>query len=116
MMLAHYHGNIFNSSEIGRSLNLPYKTVRQYTDILTSTLMLRQLQPWFENISKRQVKSPKIYFRDSGLYHTLLGLPSHGSLLSHPKTLIATSSFPLEFFFFPSLHRAFYTLLYEVCG
>ena len=61
-MLTHYHGTIFNASEIGRSLNLSYKTVQQYVDILTDTLMVRQLKPWHANISKRQVKSPKIYF------------------------------------------------------
>ena len=95
-MLAHYHGNIFNASEIGRSLNLSYKTVRQYTDILTSTLMMRQLQPWFVNISKRQVKSPKIYFRDSGIYHSLLDIENTSSLLKHPKLGSSWEGFALE--------------------
>ena len=72
LMLAHYHGQILNASEIGRSLSISYHTVKRYIDILTSTFMLRTLQPWFENISKRQVKSPKIYFKDSGILHTLL--------------------------------------------
>jgi hypothetical protein len=96
MMLAHYHGNIFNASEIGKSLQLSYKTIQNYTDILTSTFMVRQLQPWFENISKRQVKSPKIYFRDSGLFHILLGLEQHSSLLTHPKLGASWEGFALE--------------------
>lgn len=96
MMLTHNHGNIFNSSELGRSLNLSHKSIRYYVDILTSTLMVRQLQPWFENISKRQVKSPKIYFRDSGIFHSLLGLESQSSLLTHPKLGSSWEGFALE--------------------
>lgn len=96
MMLTHYHGCIYNASEIGRSLNLSSKKVREYTDILTNTLMVRQLQPWFENISKRQVKSPKVYFRDSGLFHTLLGIESDASLLTHPKLGNSWEGFALE--------------------
>lgn len=96
MMLTHYHGNIFNASEIGRSMDLSYKTIRYYTDILTSTLMIRQLQPWFENISKRQVKSPKIFFRDSGIYHTLLGIEKASSLVTHPKLGSSWEGFALE--------------------
>lgn len=96
MMLTHNHGNIFNSSELGRSLNLSYKSIRYYVDILTSTLMIRQLQPWFENISKRQVKSPKIYFRDSGIFHSLLGVESLSSLLVHPKLGSSWEGFALE--------------------
>ncbi len=96
MMLTHYHGNIFNGSELGRSMNVSYKTIRYYIDILTDTLMIRQLQPWFENISKRQVKSPKIYFRDSGLYHTLLGAEDNATLLRHPKLGSSWEGFALE--------------------
>ncbi len=96
MMLTHYHGNIFNASEIGKSLQLSYKMIQNYTDILTNTFMIRQLQPWFENISKRQVKSPKIYFRDSGIYHTLLGLENHSALLTHPKLGQSWEGFALE--------------------
>lgn len=95
-MLTHYHGTIFNASEIGRSLNLSYKTVQQYVDILTDTLMVRQLKPWHANISKRQVKSPKIYFRDSGLFHTLLGINQHTPLLMHPKLGNSWEGFALE--------------------
>ena len=65
MMLAHYHGQCFNASELGRSLGIADTTVRRYLDLLTGTFMIRQLMPWTENIGKRQVKTPKIYFRDS---------------------------------------------------
>lgn len=85
MMLAHYHGNILNASELGRSLGWAYNTIQDYTDILTHTLMIRQLQPWHENISKRQVKTPKIYFRDSGIFHHHLGVKSKFDLMRHPK-------------------------------
>lgn len=85
MMLAHYHGNIFNASEIGRSLGISDTTVRRYLDILTHTFMIRQLQPWFENINKRQVKAPKIYFRDSGLFHSLIDTTHPDILNRHPK-------------------------------
>ncbi len=96
MMLAHYHGNIFNASEIGKSLNLSHNTIRYYTDILAGTFMIRQLPPWFENISKRQVKSPKIYFRDSGIWHFLLGIDNMNSLHLHPKLGASWEGFALE--------------------
>ena len=73
-MLAHYHGQIWNASEIARSMGVTGKTVRSYLDILTGTYMVRQLQPWHENIRKRQAKAPKIYLCDSGLLHSLLDL------------------------------------------
>lgn len=85
MMLAHYHGNLLNASELGKSLNLSHNTIKNYLDILSGTFMIRQLQPWFENISKRQVKSPKIYFRDSGILHAMLNIPDQSALLTHPK-------------------------------
>lgn len=66
-MLAHYYGQIFNVPEIGRSINISYKTSDRYLDILTGTFMIRRLSPRFENLSKRQIRSPKIYFRDSGI-------------------------------------------------
>lgn len=84
-MLAHFHGNIFNASELGRSLGISHNTVRHYFDILSSTLMMREIYPWHENISKRQVKSSKIYFRDSGIYHELLDIATESALLRHPK-------------------------------
>ena len=69
MMLSHYHGQIFNASEIGKSLGISDKTITSYLDILSGTYMIRQLQPWYENVSKRQVKRSKIYFRDTGIYN-----------------------------------------------
>lgn len=95
-MLAHYHGQILNASELARSMGVSDKTARSYLDILTGTFMVRQLQPWFENIGKRQVKSPKIYLRDSGLLHNLLGLPDMHSLLGHPKVGASWEGYVLE--------------------
>jgi len=85
MMLAQYHGNIFNASELGKSMQIASTTCKRYLDILSGTFMVRVLQPWFENVSKRQVKSPKIYFRDSGIYHSLLGIEDFSTLTVHPK-------------------------------
>jgi predicted AAA+ superfamily ATPase len=95
-MLAHYHGQTWNAAEIGRSMGLSDKTVRSYLDILTGTFMIRQLQPWYENLGKRQVKSPKIYFRDTGLLHSLLDIPDTHSLLGHPKVGASWEGFALE--------------------
>jgi len=69
---------------------------RSYLDILTGTFMIRQLQPWFENLGKRQVKSPKIYFRDTGLLHSLLDVPDKHSLLGHPKVGASWEGFAME--------------------
>lgn len=95
-MLAHYHGQTWNAAEISRSMGLSDKTVRSYLDILTGTFMVRQLQPWFENLGKRQVKSPKIYFRDTGLLHSLLDIPDSHSLVGHPKVGASWEGFALE--------------------
>jgi hypothetical protein len=95
-MLANYHGQTWNASELARAMGLSDKTIRSYLDILTGTFMVRQLQPWFENINKRQVKAPKIYLRDSGILHSLLGLPDHHSLLGHPKVGASWEGFVLE--------------------
>lgn len=95
-MLAHYHGQTLNASEMGQSMGLTNKTIAHYLDILTGTFMVRQLQPWFENISKRQVKAPKVYFRDSGLLHVLLGIPDLNSLQGHPKLGASWEGFMLE--------------------
>lgn len=97
-MLAHYHGQTWNASELARSMGLSDKTVRSYLDILTGTYMIRQLQPWHENISKRQVKAPKIYFRDSGLLHSLLSVSDKHSLLGHPRAGASWEGFALEQF------------------
>lgn len=96
MMLTHYHGNTFNASEIGRSLGISHPSVRHYVDILSGTFMVRELQPWYENISKRQVKNTKIYFRDSGIYHSLLGTHSEKQILVHPKLGASWEGFALE--------------------
>ena len=77
-------------------MGLSDKTVRSYLDILTGAFMIRQLQPWHENIGKRQVKAPKIYFRDSGLLHALLGLPDFASLYGHPKVGASWEGFAIE--------------------
>lgn len=96
MMLAHYHGNMFNASELGRSLGVSHKTMKEYADILTGTFMVRQLQPWYENIGKRQVKAPKIYIRDSGIFHTLIGVNTNSDLLVNPKLGASWEGFALE--------------------
>jgi predicted AAA+ superfamily ATPase len=95
-MLAHYHGQTWNASEIGRSMGLSDKTVRAYLDILTETFMLRQLQPWQENLKKRQVKAPKVYFRDTGLLHNLLELGDFHSVSGHPRAGASWEGFALE--------------------
>ncbi len=84
-MLAHYHGEIWNGAELARAFGVSDKTVRGYLDTLVSTFMAKRLEPWHENVAKRQVKSPKIYLADSGILHTLLGLASRDDLLGHPK-------------------------------
>jgi len=84
-MLAHYQGQIFNSSEIARSLGIGIPTVKRYLDVLTGVFMIRQLQPWYANTKKRQVKAPKIYFYDTGILHALLGVRTMDELLANPK-------------------------------
>jgi hypothetical protein len=84
-MLAHYHGQTWNASELGRSLGEAHTTIRRHLDILTGALVVRQLQPWFQNLGKRVVKSPKVYVRDSGLLHALLGIADFRGLEGHPK-------------------------------
>lgn len=95
-MLAHSHGQLWNASELGRALGLSDKTIKGYLDDLTQTYMVRQLQPWFENLGKRQVKSPKIYLRDSGLLHHLLSLETYDSVSGHPKVGASWEGFALE--------------------
>ena len=96
MMLCHYHGGIFNASELGKSLGVSHHTAKNYLDILEGTFMVRVLQPWHENLKKRQVKTPKIYFRDSGIYHVLLGLNSYESMAISPKIGSSWEGFALE--------------------
>ena len=96
MMLAHYHGQIWNASELARSFGVGHTTVHRYLDVLTETFMVRQLQSWYENIGKRQVKAPKIYVRDSGLLHALLGLGTAREIESHPKVGASWEGFALD--------------------
>ena len=95
-MLAHYHGQIWNAADPARSLGISEPTVRRYLDVLTQTFMVRQLQPWFQNLGKRQVKAPKIYFRDTGLLHALMGTPTLPELLAHPRSGASWEGFALE--------------------
>lgn len=96
MMLTHFHGQIFNASDIGRSMDVSDTTVRRYLDVLTGTLVVRQLPSWHQNLKKRQVKRPKIYFRDSGLFHTLIGVSAESELQSHPRLGASWEGFALE--------------------
>jgi predicted AAA+ superfamily ATPase len=96
MMLAHYHGQLVNFSELGRSFGAADTTVRGYLDILTATFMVRQLQPWYEHLKKRQVKSPKLYLRDSGIFHRLLGINDRTELRRHPKLGPSWEGFAIE--------------------
>jgi uncharacterized protein len=95
-MLAHFHGQIWNAAEPARSLGVSETTIRRYLDTLTQTLMVRQLQPWHENIGKRQVKAPRIYFRDTGLLHALMSVSSLPELLVHPRCGASWEGFALE--------------------
>ena len=95
-MLAHYHGQTWNAAEPARSLGLSEPTVRRYLDILTGVFMIRQLLPWHANLKKRQVKAPKIFFRDTGLLHQLLGIRSENDLLSHPKCGASWEGYAIE--------------------
>lgn len=95
-MLAHYHGQVWNAAELARSLGVNESTARRYLDLMTEVFMVRQLQPWHENISKRQIKSPKIYIRDSGLLHALLGIQNYRDLEMHPKVGASWEGYALE--------------------
>jgi len=95
-MLAHYHGQLWNAAEPARSLGVSETTIRRYLDQLTQTFMVRQLQPWHTNLGKRQVKSPKIYFRDTGLLHTLMGITQLDHLRTHPACGASWEGFALE--------------------
>lgn len=95
-MLAHYHGQVWSAGPPAQSLGVAETTIRRYLDTLTQTLMVRQLQPWHENLGKRQVKAPKIYFRDTGLLHALLGIRDEAQLLAHPLSGASWEGFALE--------------------
>ena len=95
-MIAHYHGQVWNGAELARAFGVSSMTVRRYLDLLTSALVLRQLPPWFENLGKRQVKSPKVYVADSGILHTLLGLGTREDIEGHPKVGASWEGFVLR--------------------
>ena len=95
-MLAHYHGQVWNASEFARSLGSSQKTASRYLDILTDSFVVRQLQPWHENIKKRQVKAPKVYIKDSGLLHALLNLETSQDVQQHPKLGASWEGFVIE--------------------
>jgi predicted AAA+ superfamily ATPase len=95
-MVAHYHGGVWNNAEPARSLGVSEPAVRRYLDLLTGLFMVRQLQPWHENLAKRQVKSPKVYVRDSGLLHELLGIRTAAELLAHPKSGASFEGYAIE--------------------
>lgn len=96
LMVAHYHGQIWNGAELARSMGVTEHTVRSYVDILAGAYVLRPLPPWFENVGKRQYKSPKVYVRDSGLLHALLAIGSDAELLANPKLGASWEGFALE--------------------
>jgi len=95
-MLAHYHGGVWNAAEAARSLGVSEPTARRYLDLMAGLFLIRQLQPWHENLKKRQVKAPKVYVRDSGLLHALLGLTSEREILSHPKVGASWEGYAIE--------------------
>lgn len=95
-MVAHFHGQIWSSAEPARALGVNPSTTRRYLDLLTDALVIRQLQPWHANLGKRQVRSPKVYVRDSGLLHQLLGLGTEKALMSHPKLGASWEGFAIE--------------------
>lgn len=84
-MVAHFHGQTWNSSDVARSLGVSDQTTRRYLDVLSAACLVRQLPPWFENVAKRQVKAPKVYVRDSGVLHRLLDITAAKALFAHPK-------------------------------
>jgi predicted AAA+ superfamily ATPase len=95
-MLAHFHGQLWNGAELGRSLGVNQTTCRRYLDLLVGVYMVRLLQPWHTNLLKRQVKAPKLYFRDTGLLHQLLQIPDHDALLCHPRLGSSWEGFVIE--------------------
>jgi hypothetical protein len=95
-ILAHYHGQVWNATEPARALGVDPSTTRRHLDLLTDALMIRQLQPWHANLRKRQVKAPKVYVRDSGLLHQLLGLKDEKAVLSHPRLGASWEGFVIE--------------------
>ena len=96
IMLAHHHGQVWNSADLARAMGTKEDTARRYLDVLTGSFMVRQLSPWFENVGKRLVKAPKIYLRDSGILHALLGLKNVNQVHSHPKLGYSWEGYAME--------------------
>jgi predicted AAA+ superfamily ATPase len=127
-MLAHYHGQILNYSELSRSFGTSDMTVRRYIEILEGTFMIRTFQPWHANLGKRIVKKPKLYFSDSGLFHFLMSIDNHGELTAHPKLGASWEGFAMdcvcrsvkkrddEFFFFATHTGAELDLFWQDSG
>jgi len=95
-LLAHYHGQVWNAAEAARALEVTENTARRYVDLLQDLFMVRLLQPWFANIGKRQIKSPKVYIRDSGLLHSLLGIRTEQDMLLHPRSGASWEGYAIE--------------------
>ena len=95
-MLAHYHGQVWNAAELARSMDASPRQANRYRDLLAGAFMVRMLPPWFENVGKRIVKSPKVYLRDSGILHFLLGLEELADLRLHPRYGASWEGFALE--------------------
>ena len=95
-MLAHYHGQVWNGSELARAFGVSHNVVRRYLEALESVFMVRNLRPWSANLKKRQVKTPKIYIRDSGLLHRLLDIRTSRELARHPKIGASWEGFVIE--------------------
>ena len=95
-LLAHYHGQIWKAAQAARALNVSESTARRYVDLLQDLFMVRLLQPWYANLGKRQVISPKIYIRDTGLLHSLLGIRTERELLYHPRSGASWEGFVIE--------------------
>jgi hypothetical protein len=94
--LAHYHGQVWNAAEAARTLNVGETTARRYIDLLQDLFMVRLLQPWYANLGKRQVKTPKVYIRDTGLLHYLLGIRTEQELLLHPRSGASWEGYVIE--------------------
>src|SRR5947208_6610089 len=95
-MLADFHGQVWNVAEFARSLGASAASARRYLDVLSAAFVVRQLPPWFENLGKRQVKAPKVYVRDAGLLHALLGIANRRSLEEHPKVGASWEGYAVE--------------------
>jgi len=96
LTLAHYHAQVWNASELARAMDVTPKTAQSYLDILEGLFVVRVLKPWHENIKKRQVKSPKVYIRDSGLFHRMIGIDTRVQLIAHPKRGASWEGYALE--------------------